>query len=248
MAQAHKVAVRDLYRSMNQEVEGAKPITGNADDDVVCVIDENPYWHVEEIRDVQVDVKGKLMYLVKWAGYPENQNSWEPEENCSLARRLVTEFHQQMPEKKRNQLAQQMIAFSRMNKPPSPKPVKKVVRKPADGFPVKKPRNNIAKQQQIVKLKSPHVKLGIKKDYAELDTENGPGKRSNPWAVPELFLHLCNVVRIPFYAKQTKLCSQAFLSMKDYCWSFNYGDSGCSVVLEYNVWTLLCILHKLCCS
>ena len=37
---------------------------------------------VEAIRDHQFR-KGTIYYLIKWDGYPEEDNTWEPEENLS---------------------------------------------------------------------------------------------------------------------------------------------------------------------
>ena len=39
---------------------------------------------VEAIRDKKA-IRGELHYLVKWQGYPEAENSWEP------AKKLVSE-------------------------------------------------------------------------------------------------------------------------------------------------------------
>jgi hypothetical protein len=86
-----------------------------------CVIDEQPFWLVEEIKDVRMDAKGKIFYLVKWVGYLENDNSWEPEENCNLARRLIAEFHQKSSNKTSN-LARQILQSSKPPASPPPKP------------------------------------------------------------------------------------------------------------------------------
>ncbi|OQV15696.1 hypothetical protein BV898_10170 [Hypsibius exemplaris] len=89
----------------------ARPYTKLDEIRAHCTIDDNPYWLVEEIRDVRMEPGGKLLYLVKWVGYSENDNSWEPEENCSLARRLIAEFHQKSSNKT-SQIAQQLLMSS----------------------------------------------------------------------------------------------------------------------------------------
>ncbi|XP_055333420.1 heterochromatin protein 1-like isoform X1 [Paramacrobiotus metropolitanus] len=140
----------------------------------VCMIDEEPYWLVEEIKDVKVDVKGKLTYLVKWVGYPDSVNSWEPEENCTLARRLIAEFHQRMSEGKRNLLAQQMLAQSRTNRPA--RTARRKHRKP-DGFPPQRPRKTGKGNGK-----------GLRKDNGDTDAdstystgnESGPSTCSSP--------------------------------------------------------------------
>lgn len=38
---------------------------------------------VEKIIDVRINDEGKKEYLLKWIGYPDSQNTWEPETNLS---------------------------------------------------------------------------------------------------------------------------------------------------------------------
>ncbi|KFD54312.1 hypothetical protein M514_04854 [Trichuris suis] len=45
---------------------------------------------VERIVDKRL-VDGKTQYLLKWQGYPDDENSWEPEENLDC-RDLITDF------------------------------------------------------------------------------------------------------------------------------------------------------------
>ena len=78
----------------------------------VCTLNGKDYWVVEAIRDVQVDEKGNMLYLVKWQNWPDSDNSWEPEENCSYSRRVISEFHQSLSETKRNTLAQRILLQS----------------------------------------------------------------------------------------------------------------------------------------
>ncbi|KAJ2509491.1 Chromobox protein 1, partial [Coemansia sp. RSA 2049] len=42
--------------------------------------EEEESYEVEEILDERV-VYGRLYYFLKWKGYGEDQNTWEPEEN-----------------------------------------------------------------------------------------------------------------------------------------------------------------------
>ena len=53
-------------------------------------------YEVEEILDSKL-VRGKLQYLVKWKGYTDEHNSWEPETNVKHSKKLLTEFHKQNP-------------------------------------------------------------------------------------------------------------------------------------------------------
>lgn len=37
---------------------------------------------VEKIVDKRITTEGKVEYYIKWRGYPNSENTWEPEENC----------------------------------------------------------------------------------------------------------------------------------------------------------------------
>jgi hypothetical protein len=57
---------------------------------------DNPEWEVEIIKDSRL-YRGKLQYLVKWKGYPQEDSTWEPASNLAKAKKLVTEFHTKNP-------------------------------------------------------------------------------------------------------------------------------------------------------
>ena len=59
------------------------------DDDQV-VIDNQSIFAAERILKKRKR-KGKMQYKVKWLGYPEDQSTWEPEENI-LDKRLIEHF------------------------------------------------------------------------------------------------------------------------------------------------------------
>jgi glycosylphosphatidylinositol phospholipase D len=55
-------------------------------------------WEVERIVAERTRVYGRarrVEYLVKWLGYPEHENSWEPARNLDNAQDKVREFKQQ---------------------------------------------------------------------------------------------------------------------------------------------------------
>ena len=47
-----------------------------------------------------------IEYLVKWAGYPQEEATWEPEGNLANAEELMQEFHKQYPQAPRRVRAQ----------------------------------------------------------------------------------------------------------------------------------------------
>jgi Chromo (CHRromatin Organisation MOdifier) domain len=55
-----------------------------------------PEWEVEEILDSRW-YWCKIRYLIKWKGYSEAHNSWEPKENVNVPELLVA-FHGNNPE------------------------------------------------------------------------------------------------------------------------------------------------------
>jgi hypothetical protein len=59
------------------------------------LIEGQPEWEVEEILDSR-RYRHKLQYLIKWKGYSEAHNSWEPKENVN-APALLTAFHGNNP-------------------------------------------------------------------------------------------------------------------------------------------------------
>ena len=52
---------------------------------------------VEEILDSRLR-RNKLEFLIKWEGYTDENNSWEPEDNCRNASRAIKDFYKQYPE------------------------------------------------------------------------------------------------------------------------------------------------------
>jgi len=39
----------------------------------------------------------KLEFLVKWSGYTDDYNTWEPEANCANSRDIIKEFYKSNP-------------------------------------------------------------------------------------------------------------------------------------------------------
>jgi hypothetical protein len=60
------------------------------------IVNNDLEYEVEEILDSRMR-RSKLQYLVKWKGYPTEENTWEPEENVKNAASLVALFHKTHP-------------------------------------------------------------------------------------------------------------------------------------------------------
>lgn len=56
----------------------------NTDDDEIEYV-------VEQILDRKMK-KGKYMYLVKWEGYNNDHNTWEPEKNLTNCKKILKQF------------------------------------------------------------------------------------------------------------------------------------------------------------
>jgi hypothetical protein len=55
-------------------------------------------YEVEVIRDSKVE-EGARHYLIKWVGWPESANTWEPEVNLRNSTDLITKFDNDFPDK-----------------------------------------------------------------------------------------------------------------------------------------------------
>jgi hypothetical protein len=64
------------------------------------IIEDEVEYEVEAILDSKVS-RRRLLYLVKWKGYPDSENSWEPTSNVKNACKLVKQFHARYPQKPR---------------------------------------------------------------------------------------------------------------------------------------------------
>jgi hypothetical protein len=56
-------------------------------------------YEAEAIKDSKV-AKGERLYLVKWVGWSDTNNTWEPEANLYHSADLIKEFYRNHPDKK----------------------------------------------------------------------------------------------------------------------------------------------------
>lgn len=62
------------------------------------LVDEEEEYEVEAIRDSR-KFRGKIQFLVKWKGYPEAENTWEPPKHITHADEELLAFYNQNPTK-----------------------------------------------------------------------------------------------------------------------------------------------------
>ena len=68
----------------------------------IDIVTSNEY-EVEEILDSRL-VEGLRQYLIKWKGYDDSENTWEPKTNLKNCWALLKRYHRQNPEPtRRNQ-------------------------------------------------------------------------------------------------------------------------------------------------
>ena len=56
--------------------------------------DDSDTYNVERILGKRKN-HGKLEYLVKWEGFPDDQNTWEPIKHLSNVSHLISEYENQ---------------------------------------------------------------------------------------------------------------------------------------------------------
>ena len=62
----------------------------------VVEVEGAPEYEVEEVIDSQLK-RGKLEYLVKWFGYMDDHNTWEPKSNLDNSKKTINNFHKSNP-------------------------------------------------------------------------------------------------------------------------------------------------------
>lgn len=74
---------------------------------------EDEEYEVEKIIDKKYE-NGKATYLVKWAGWPESESTWEPQENLGNSKLLIKKFEKprQLPKKSNKQIVSQTLFLS----------------------------------------------------------------------------------------------------------------------------------------
>jgi hypothetical protein len=55
------------------------------------MVDGDLEYEVDKIL-AHNDIKGKRWFLVKWSGYSEEHNTWEPEKNMTHCKEILAEY------------------------------------------------------------------------------------------------------------------------------------------------------------
>lgn len=62
-------------------------------------------YEVEKIVDVRENKNGDKEYLIKWIGYSDSDNTWEPSKN--IQQNLINSFESERSKKRRSQSSQE---------------------------------------------------------------------------------------------------------------------------------------------
>jgi Reverse transcriptase (RNA-dependent DNA polymerase)/RNase H-like domain found in reverse transcriptase/Integrase zinc binding domain/Chromo (CHRromatin Organisation MOdifier) domain/Aspartyl protease len=86
------VSLLEQYKSSSLPPHGLPPPLPP-----LYIKDDHKYFEIEKILDSR-RIGNRVQYLIKWKGYPDSDNSWEPLTNIP-ARGLIKEFHRRNPNK-----------------------------------------------------------------------------------------------------------------------------------------------------
>jgi len=74
--------------------------------------EEEKEYEVEKIVDKKLDAFNNVHYYVKWLGYSESENSWEPLENLQTSTTLIKQFENSLQNSKLNLSSNDIIYIS----------------------------------------------------------------------------------------------------------------------------------------
>ena len=105
-SQAYRIALPDKYSRLHNvfPVQLLENYRRREDDNELMAMpdldDPQDEWEVEEIRDKK-KIKDTVHYLVKWAGWPSEYNSYEPVAHLANAPQAIAAFERKLKRKRR---------------------------------------------------------------------------------------------------------------------------------------------------
>ncbi len=98
--QAYKLKLGDsvgrihpvFHVSLLEPCSPSTRVSGEESGTQLEVENEEQEWTVEDIRDSRLRSL-ELQYLIKWKGFPDEENSWEPVAHLGNSMEYVEEFH-----------------------------------------------------------------------------------------------------------------------------------------------------------
>jgi hypothetical protein len=95
-----------MGRSLSDDADdksSEKAVTKQSDSDSDSNLDEEEFI-VEKILKMRTTKKGKVQYLLKWKGFPDSENTWEPAENLECPE-LIAAFMAEQKEKQQTSIS-----------------------------------------------------------------------------------------------------------------------------------------------
>lgn len=93
-----KEHTRDIFVKMGRIKK--KAVVNESGDSDENDSQESGLFVVDKLLDKKVH-KGKVQFLVKWKGYDDSENSWEPIENLSTCQEAIDEFNESLKKKRK---------------------------------------------------------------------------------------------------------------------------------------------------
>jgi hypothetical protein len=88
--------VHPVFHVTKLELYREDPENPNFPQPLPDVIEGEPEWEVEKVLDAKLDRK-TLYFLVKWKGWEDHENSWEPEINLVHSQDIINDFYREHP-------------------------------------------------------------------------------------------------------------------------------------------------------
>ena len=97
----------------NLKSKNTRNVYDNIDNCNISDDDENHeknLYNVEKIVDKKIFANGEAKYQVKWEGYPDSKNTWEPLENLLYVIEMVEQFEVLLVEKEKEKFSLEIVS------------------------------------------------------------------------------------------------------------------------------------------